>query len=202
MAKWKVMRKSTCWARSLPFSHIITEIDLSFPLLLARALSKLRDTTFEMHVCFSFETYTLLLIRPRDLLTCCISFLKNLLQTAGWSQTYLFINESAPPFFDFCKYWKEWRRADSPASSCRLQQDHSGPSHSHQTGRKCGRTRITLSEVTSWCVCVGESKASSVRHAILLTHPAAHFIILSSWGNCTEGAIRTGKLRGCHYFRI
>lgn len=30
IAKWKVMRKSTCWARSLPFSHIITEIDLPF----------------------------------------------------------------------------------------------------------------------------------------------------------------------------
>lgn len=76
MAKWKVMRKSTCWARSLPFSHIITEIDLSFPLLPARALSKLRDTTFEMHVCFCFETCTLLLSRPCDSLTCCISFFK------------------------------------------------------------------------------------------------------------------------------
>lgn len=31
LAKWKVMSKSTCWARNLPFSHIITKIDLSFP---------------------------------------------------------------------------------------------------------------------------------------------------------------------------
>lgn len=65
MLKWKVMRKSTCWARSMPFSHIITEIDLSFPSSHSRLVSIERYYIWNSCI-FSFEMYTVLLVRPRN----------------------------------------------------------------------------------------------------------------------------------------
>lgn len=64
-AKWKVMRKSTCWARSLAFSHIITEIDLSFLPLHSQPLSIERYYIWNSCI-FSFEMYTVLLMQPRN----------------------------------------------------------------------------------------------------------------------------------------
>lgn len=146
------MRESPCWARSLPFSHIITEIDLSFPSAPARAPSQLRDTTFEMHVCFPFETYTSLLIKPCAALTCCISFQRKISSNLPSDHRHVVLLTRPPSFpFDSCNYWKGQGRAGSPASSCALPRDRGGPSPSRQTGRKCKRIRKTVSEVTSFC---------------------------------------------------
>lgn len=138
LGKWKVMRKSTCWARSLPFSHIITEIDLSFPSPHSHPVSI--ERCYIWNACiFSFEMYTAAVQLDNML-----HFIKKMSSQPLSGLESLFINEPVS-LFDFRTYWNEWRQAEIPISSWCVGADRelSGlPPQRHQGEQR----RKTVSE--------------------------------------------------------
>lgn len=207
LSKWKVMRKSTCWARSLPFSHIIRDWSLlPFPSLVSGLNWEIVHLKF-MHI-FLWNTHCVPDAAAQ--LGNVLHFIKKIpSQPLSGLETRLFINE---PFFPlWFLHILKWVKTSWNPSFLLICQGYCELSclqpQRHQTATKGEQIGETVSEWVKslhlvYTECNSKALSSSVRNAILLTHPTAHFITLSWEGNCTEGAIRTEKLWGCHYFRI
>lgn len=115
IAKWKVMRKSTCWARSLPFSHIITEIDLSCRCSRSHAVSIERYCIWNACMLSLWNVHCA--PHAAAQLGNVLHFIKKISsQPLSGLETRLFINEPLS-LFDFSTHWNEWRQAEIPVSS-------------------------------------------------------------------------------------
>lgn len=115
VAKWKVMRKSTCWARSLPFSYIITKIDFFFPSSHSYLGSIERYYIWNSCIFSLWNVYCT--PDAAEQLGNMLRFIKKISsQPLSGLETRLFINEPFPSF-DFPTYWDEWRQGEIPVSS-------------------------------------------------------------------------------------